>query len=103
MIKYVTPLFIALVLLGAMIQPAIPWGEAFGALFSEGRWPFAPGSVIGKIFHVGDTGGWFDARGAVTPVFVKDLTRIVLLTVFALIAVLVRRAFQGRDLSHEDR
>jgi len=98
-IKYVTPLFITVVLFGAMIQPSIPWGEAIQALWSDGRWPFAPGSVIGKILHVGDQGGWFDASGSVTPVFVKDLTRIVLLTVFALFAALVWRAFRGRDMS----
>ncbi len=98
-IKYVTPLFILLVLVGAMIQPSASWGEAFAQLFGGQGWPFAPGSVIGKILHVGDKEGWFNAAGGVTPVFVKDLTRIVLLTVFASIAALVWKAFQGRNLA----
>jgi hypothetical protein len=68
---------------------------------STGRWPFDPGSVIGKIFHVGATESWFDADGAVTRVFVEDLTRVVLITVFVLIALLVRKAFKGRTITHE--
>lgn len=97
-IKYVTPLFIGVVLLGSMIQPSVPWDQAFVGLFSGEGWPFAPGSVIGKILHVGDSTGWFDQAGAVTPVFVKDLTRLVLLTVFAAIAALVWKAFRNRDM-----
>ena len=99
-IKYVTPLFILLVLLGAMIQPSVPWGEAFSRLVAGEGWPLAPGSVIGKLLHVGDTEGWFKADGGVTPVFVKDLTRLVLLTVFAVMAALVWKAFRGRTISH---
>ncbi|HEY8376323.1 MAG TPA: sodium-dependent transporter [Nannocystis sp.] len=97
-IKYVTPLFILVVLVGAMIQPETPWGEAVSLLFSEGYWPFAKGSVIGKLLHVGEDGGWFDASGRVTPMFVQDLTRVILLTLFAAIAALVWKAFRGRDL-----
>lgn len=100
-IKYVTPVFILVVLIGAMIQPGVPWGEAVSQLFGSGSWPFAANSVIGKLLHVGEAGGWFDAAGKVTPMFVKDLTRVVLLTVFALIAALVWRAFRGRQISHQ--
>ena len=100
-IKYVTPLFIMLVLVGAMIQPNVPWGEALSQLLGGGGWPLAAESVLGKLLHIGDSTGWFKPDGGVTPVFVKDLTRVVLLTVFALIAALVWRAFRGRKISHE--
>jgi NSS family neurotransmitter:Na+ symporter len=100
-IKYVTPLFILVVLTGAMIQPSTGWGEAVSTLFSSGSWPFSAESVIGKLLHVGETGGWFDAQGKITPVFVKDLTRVILLTLFAAIAALVWKAFRGRDIENE--
>lgn len=100
-IKYVTPLFILLVLVGAIVQPAVSWGEAFGLLTTEGRWPFSAESVMGKLLHVGVEGGWFDAQGQITPMFVQDLTRGILLTVFALIAALVWRAWRGRTITHE--
>ena len=100
-IKYVTPAFIGVVLLGALIKPVGAWGDALSSLLSTGRWPFAPGSVIGKIFHVGETKSWFDASGAVTRVFVEDLTRVVLITVFVLIALLVRKAFAGRTFTNK--
>lgn len=97
-IKYVTPLFILVVLVGAMVNPSVSWGEAVSQLLSTGSWPFAAESVLGKVLHVGETGGYFDAAGRITPMFVKDLTRVVLLTVFSLIAVLVWKAFRGRNI-----
>ncbi|MDC0667636.1 sodium-dependent transporter [Nannocystis radixulma] len=97
-IKYVTPLFILVVLVGAMVNPSGSWGEAVSQLFSTGSWPLAAESVLGKVLHVGETGGYFDATGKITPMFVKDLTRVVLLTVFSLIAVLVWKAFRGRNI-----
>ncbi|WP_434427893.1 sodium-dependent transporter [Nannocystis pusilla] len=97
-IKYVTPLFILVVLFGAMVKPSIGWSEAASQLMSTGSWPFAVDSVLGKLLHVGETGGYFDASGKITPMFVKDLTRVILLTVFAMIAALVWRAFRGRNI-----
>ncbi|MCY1005906.1 hypothetical protein OV079_10060 [Nannocystis pusilla] len=35
--------------------------------------------------------------------FVKDLTRVILLTVFAMIAALVWRAFRGRNIEASTR
>jgi NSS family neurotransmitter:Na+ symporter len=101
-IKYVTPLFILLVLLGAMIQPAQPWGLALEGLLNGEGWQFAANSVIGKLLHVGDKGGYFDPAGDVTPMFVKDLTRVVLLTVFTLMGTLVWKAFRGKEMSHHE-
>lgn len=100
-IKYVTPAFIGVVLLGALIKPTGSWGDAFGSLISAGSWPFDPGSVIGKIFHIGATESWFGPDGQITRVFVEDLTRVVLITMFVLIALLVRKAWAGRVITHE--
>lgn len=102
-IKYVTPLFILVVLLGALVKPSVGWGEAASQLMSTGSWPFAVDSVLGKLLHVGETGGYFDASGKITPMFVKDLTRLILLTVFAMIAALVWRAFRGRNIEASTR
>ena len=102
-IKYVTPLFILIVLLGALVKPSAGWGEAASQLLSTGSWPFAADSVLGKLLHVGETGGYFDASGKITPMFVKDLTRVILLTVFAMIAALVWRAFRGRNIEASTR
>jgi len=99
-IKYVTPTFIGVVLLGALIKPLGSWGDAVGALVSTGSWPFDPGSVIGKLLHVGATEGNF-IDGEITRVGVENLSRIVLVTVFVLVALLVRKAFKGRTITHE--
>jgi hypothetical protein len=69
-------------------------------LFAGEGWQFAANSVIGKLLHVGDKGGYFDPAGDVTPMFVKDLTRVVLLTVFTLLGVLVWKAFRGKQIVH---
>lgn len=101
-IKYVTPAFIGAVLLAALLKPSVGWGDAASQLVSTGSWPFDPGSVIGKLLHVGTDWSWFDPKtGDVTKVFVEDLTRLVLLTVFALIAALVRKAWRDRAVTHE--
>jgi NSS family neurotransmitter:Na+ symporter len=101
-IKYVTPAFIGAVLLAALIKPSVGWGEAAHTLVTTGWWPFDPGSVIGKLIHVGTDWSWFDKKtGNVTPIFVEDLTRIVLLTVFALIAALVRKAWRDKVIVHD--
>ena len=100
-IKYVTPLFIGVVLLGALIKPTGGWGEAFGSLIQHGSWPLHPGSVIGKVLHIGAAQSWFDGAGNVTRIFVEDLTRVVLITVFVLIALLVRKAWVGKTIVHE--
>ncbi|HEY0136460.1 MAG TPA: sodium-dependent transporter [Nannocystis sp.] len=100
-IKYVTPAFIGVVLLGALIKPVGSWGDAMGSLISAGHWPLDPGSVIGKVLLVGATESWFDAQGNITKVAVEDITRVVLITVFVLIALLVRKAWKGRVIVHE--
>jgi len=100
-IKYVTPAFIGVVLLGALIKPKGPWTDALGSLLAGGSWPLDPGSVIGKVLHVGATESWLDAQGGITKIAVEDITRVVLITVFVLIALLVRKAWKGRTITHE--
>ncbi len=96
-IRYVTPAFITIIFVGALIQPAAPWGEAIRGLLAGEGWALAPGSVIGKVLHVGDEQyAWF-ADGEPTRAFVQDMTRLLLLAVFAGFALLVRKAFRGKE------
>jgi len=96
-IHYVTPVFITVIFVGALIQPAAPWGEALAGLFRGEGWQLAPGSVIGKVVHAGDEGyAWF-AGGEPTRAFVQDMTRVLLLVVFTGFALLVRQAFRRKE------
>ena len=64
-IRWVTPAFILLIFVGALVKPAGEWGRRSGrsSRGTDGR--LAPDSVIGKVFHVGDAGyRWFDERGS---------------------------------------
>jgi NSS family neurotransmitter:Na+ symporter len=99
-IKYVTPIFILVVFVGALLNPAGgDWGAAFGSLFSGNGWPFDPGSVIGKILHTGTDYAWFDQTGRATRVLVQDLTRILLLLVFGFWSFLIWKAWQLKKRS----
>jgi len=94
-IKYITPTFILVIFVAALIKPEGAWGAAFGSLVSGHGWPLAPDSVIGKILHVGvDHYTWFDENGRATPGFVRDITRMLLMIVFALSGFLVWRAWR---------
>ena len=88
-IRYVTPLFILVVFLGALVQPAGSWGDAMSGLLSGQGWPFAPSSVIGKVFHVGEA--TYDSHS-----LVKDLSRLLLLLVFVACGVLVWKAWRDK-------
>lgn len=98
-IQYVTPVFILLIFLGSLIQPAVGWGEAVSSLTSGNGWPLADDSVIGKILHVDEAEHhWFDpATGKATPGMVQDLTRLLLLGVFLTCTYLVYRAWQLKE------
>ena len=94
-IKWVTPAFIGVVFLGALLKPVGRWSEAVGSLFTGHGWPWAPDSVIGRVLHVGDSDyAWRDAAGRFTRAFVQDATRLLLLIVFLLCAVLVWQAWR---------
>ena len=88
-IKYITPLFIAIIFIGALIKPDTDWITAFSSLFNGNGWPFAADSVIGVVFHVGtEKYVWFD-NGEPTRELVKDGTRLLLLLTFIIFAYLV--------------
>jgi SNF family Na+-dependent transporter len=97
-IKYVTPIFILAVFVGALIQPTgRAWGLAVRSLFRGTGWPFGPESVIGRVFHVGDPDySWFDASGQPTTDMVQDLTRVLLVLVFLGFTGLVWGAWRRR-------
>lgn len=95
-IKWVTPTFILLVFVGALIQPEGSWGAAVGSLFRGEGWPLSPASVIGRVLHVGEADyRWFDDSGGLTRAFVQDATRLLLTLVFATIGVLVWKAWRS--------
>lgn len=97
-IKYVTPLFILVVFLAALIKPAGDWGDALRGFFSGSGWKLAADSVIGKLMHVGAEGyAWFDAQGRGTRFLVIDLTRLLLLVLLAGLASLVWKAWRLKE------
>ncbi|HSN68539.1 MAG TPA: sodium:calcium symporter, partial [Thermoanaerobaculia bacterium] len=96
-IKWITPLFILVIFLGAMFKPAADWPAAFSSLASGNGWPLAPDSVIGKILHVGIDYVWFDARGFGTRALVEDLTRALLVLVFLTFSFLVWKAWRNKE------
>lgn len=99
-IKYVTPIFILVVFVGALLNPlGGDWGGAFSSLFSGDGWRFDPGSVIGRILHSGTDYAWFDETGRGTRVLVQDLTRILLVLVFSFWSFMVWRAWQNKKRS----
>lgn len=86
-IKYVTPVFILAVFIGALIQPMNDdWGGAFTSLFNGDGWPFAPLSVIGKLLHVGVENP--DA------IMVTNIVRGLLLLTFIGVGVLIYMAWK---------
>jgi SNF family Na+-dependent transporter len=95
-IRYVTPLFILVVFVASLIQPARgDWGGAARSLLTGGGWPFDAASVVGKVLHVGQTGyAWFTLDGRGTRALVEDMTRVLLALVFALCTWLVYKAWQ---------
>jgi neurotransmitter:Na+ symporter, NSS family len=96
-IRFVTPVFLLAIFAGSMIKPAgDDWGAAANTMLHGAGWTLAPDSVIGSVLHTGvaDTRWFMD--GTVTPLFVIDATRLLLLTTFLLIAWVVRRALAAR-------
>ena len=96
-IKYVTPIFISIIFIGAVIKPATDWKTEIANLFSGNGWEFANNSVIGVIFHVDvEKYVWFE-NSMPTEIFVKDITRIILLFTFLLISYLVYRSWKNKN------
>jgi SNF family Na+-dependent transporter len=100
-IKYVTPLFITIIFIGAMFKPEFGWLKAFSSLFSGNGWPFAKDSVIGVLFHVGENRqDWFE-NGTPTIIFIKDATRLLLMLTFVLFAYLVHKSWKKKRLDSD--
>jgi NSS family neurotransmitter:Na+ symporter len=98
-IGYVTPIFILVVFVGAMIKPEASWGQAYYSLVSGNGWPFAADSVVGMLMHKGAAGGyhWFNPQTHyATKDLVKDVTRMLLLAVFLACGVLVWVAWRRK-------
>ncbi|OGU31767.1 MAG: sodium:calcium symporter [Ignavibacteria bacterium GWA2_55_11] len=94
-IKYVTPLFLLVVFVGALIAPAGgDWSGALSGLFAGEGWNFSAGSIVGKLWHVGYADKRWFVDGSPTPVFIVDATRSLLLLVFVVIALAVRHAWK---------
>jgi hypothetical protein len=93
-IAYVTPFLLLFIFLAALIKPSGDWSAALASLTSGHGWPFAPDSVIGKLFHAGGTYVWFDAAGHGTKELVVDLTRLLLATALAACMALTWRAWR---------
>ena len=99
-IQFVTPVFILVVFVGALIKPVGEWSAACTSLFAGDGWPWAPDSVVGRLLHVGDGGyAWTGADGTLTHAFVQDMSRAVLLAVLAGFAALVWIAWRRRARS----
>lgn len=98
LIKYVTPVFIFIIFIGATFKPSTDWSIAIMNLFSGNGWLFAPDSVIGVIFHIGSKDTTWFIDGLPTKVFVQDLTRVILLITFTLIALLVHKAWKKKKV-----
>ncbi len=96
-IQWVTPAFLLVIFLAALVKPEGDWWAAFSAFTRGEGWPFAADSVIGKVLHVGIDGRWFDETGRGTPAMVQDITRMLLCAVFAAIAFLVWKAWRGKE------
>jgi SNF family Na+-dependent transporter len=98
-IKYVTPLFILIIFLTSLIKPGAgeiaDWSAAVGQFFSEGTWPYAADSIIGRIFHIGTEMVWFK-DGHATGLFYVDMSRFLLLFTFIGLCLMVMVASKRR-------
>lgn len=95
-IKYVTPTFIMIIFIGAVIKPSVDWMTAFANLFTGEGWAFAPDSVIGVIFHTGEKNYTLFENGEPTKIFIKDFTRVILMITFSVFAYLVHKAWSNK-------
>jgi SNF family Na+-dependent transporter len=96
-IRWITPSFLLVVFLAALVQPEGEWSAAWRSLTSGDGWPFAAASVIGRLLHSGEAdAAWFDSAGDARAALVQDATRIVLLVLFAVCAGLVWLAWRRK-------
>jgi len=91
-IKYITPIFLLGVFIGALITPENnDWLNAFHKLGTGEGWPLGANSLIGKIFHLEvKRFEYFTDKGA-TKTFYQDLARLLLVILFGI------TGFRNRD------
>ncbi len=102
-IKYVTPVMLILVFLTSMVNPSNgDWSGAFNQLFTEGSWPLADGSIIGKSMNKGIYAQLENETNPEKITFLEDTifyvnsSRLLLIGVFIGICALVYIAWRKR-------
>ena len=98
--KWITPLFIIIIFLSALIKPLggsmNDWQLAFHQLVTHGTWPFAADSIVSQVFHLNQKWIWFK-NGTPTVLFFKDMSRLLLTLTFVGLAVLVHIAAKRKN------
>lgn len=98
-IKWVTPLFISVVFLGALIKPkGDNWAEAWNSFTGGNGWIFDNGSILNQIFRFNSTAEelrWF-VEGSPTSMFFVDMSRLLLVATFLFVCYLVYLASKRR-------
>lgn len=96
-IHYVTPVFIGVVLLGALVTPEHnDWVSAVWLLLWGEGWPFAADSIVSRILHLHETTySWF-IDGRVTRLFIIDMSRLLMLLIFLGLSWMAYQAVQKR-------
>lgn len=94
-IKYITPAFILTIFLASLITPE---GGDWSSLFN-GTYRLSANSIVGKILHVGEENrNWF-IDGHPSRLFFVDMSRLLLISLFAGICFLVHLAQKKRKQS----
>jgi neurotransmitter:Na+ symporter, NSS family len=110
-IKFVTPIFIGIVFLGAIVKPkAIPsesiteasneWSFAIESVSNGNGWPLADDSILNMIFRFNaekDAVKYFSESGTPTNFFFTDMSRLLLVVLFLSLCYLVWIASKKRE------
>lgn len=101
-IKYITPLFLIFVFVGSLISPENQdWLRAFHQFFTEGTWPLGKEAIVTQVLHLDVDRIVYFQDGKPTPLFYKDLARLLLTLLFLSIAILVKIASDKRKKEKE--
>ncbi len=99
-IKWVTPLFISVVFIGALIKPnGDQWAESWNSFTSGNGWIFDNGSILNQIFRFNTPATelkWF-VEGSPTSLFFVDMSRLLLTLTFLFVCYLVYVASKKRN------
>lgn len=101
---YVTPVFIGVVLLASILSPeGGNWISAFSGLINGEGWSFGPDSIISKVLHLQEPQTRWFYDGQPTRIFIVDMARLLLLSVFAALVALVYKANKKRRQQTENQ